>query len=69
MRYNTTHLEDIELWIKMVEKEKVMGWFYKLGNRLVCPFCMFRTTDQWLKILYFEKKQEEEKVKFYNEGV
>lgn len=61
----TGRLQDIDLWIKMVESEKKRGFLglvTKITNRLAVPFMMFKSTDEWLKILKQDRKHELERI-------
>jgi len=54
----------IEGWIKNVESER-NSLFTKITNRIAVPTMLFKSTDYWLKILNFTRKQEIEKEKFF----
>ena len=62
---NTARLQDIDAWIRLVEAEKQKGIIYRVGNRLACPFMAFKSTNEWLDILNFERKQEIERIEFF----
>lgn len=57
-------LQDIEAQIRLVEKEKVKGKIYKFFNRFHLPFTWKLSTDKWLEILNFKKKQLQEEIEF-----
>ena len=62
-------LSDIEMWIQMVDDEKqkgIKGTLHKIGNRLSNPSMIFKSTNEWLEILEFEKKQEIERLEFFD---
>ena len=58
----TGRLQDIEANIEMLKSEGKMGLFF---HRLNCPAMIFTKRIDWIKILEFKKKQEIEKIKFF----
>lgn len=63
-KITSSKLQDIEAWIKIVQAEKNKGKLYFWTNRLSVPFMWNKSTDQWLEILEFDKKQEIERMAF-----
>jgi len=45
----------------MVQAEKHKGKWYYWVNRFSVPFMWNKSTDQWLKLLEFDRKQEIQK--------
>ena len=64
MKLTSGKLQDIETMIELVKKEKTNKLNYFL-NRWSMPSKIFTSTKDWLKILSFLKKQEIEKLKFF----
>lgn len=60
-------LEGVNTWIKFVSKEKTEGRWCYWKHRLACPYMWRVSTDEWLELLEFNKKQLEEEIKFKKE--
>jgi len=62
----TATLQDIEAWIKMVKDGK-KSRVTRFLNRFALPYVVYKgwSDNEWLKVLYFERRQETEKIKFY----
>ena len=58
-------LQDIQSWIKLVEKEKTSKLAY-ITNRISMVNKIFTSTEKWLEQLRFVEKQELEKLEFEN---
>lgn len=67
MAETSMKLQDIDYWIEMVRKGKTSKVYHFL-NRVSVPHVIMErcSDDEWLKILEFERRQEIERIKFFD---
>lgn len=57
-------LQDIEAWIEMVKEGQTSKLTHFL-NRITFPYYFGKTDKEWLEVLKFVRKQEIDKLKFF----